>query len=82
MVSVLAGIGIGVLVGAIAGLLFAPKPGSEVRENVGHTLSDLGHKISELSQQVATRLKTAVETGKQAMEDKVQEADPNGSQAV
>jgi gas vesicle protein len=71
LLSVLAGIGIGVIVGAIAGLLFAPRAGSETRENVGHTLTDLTHKISDLSQQVAAKVKSAVETGKQAMADKV-----------
>ena len=74
MISVLAGIGIGVVVGAIAGLLFAPKPGSETREGIGTTLSDLGTKLSDLSQQVATRVKTAVETGKQAVAEKIEKA--------
>lgn len=74
MISVLAGIGIGVLVGAIAGLLFAPKPGAETRENISHTLGDLGNKITDLSQQVATRVKTAVETGKQAVAEKMEKA--------
>ena len=72
MLSVLAGIGIGVLVGAVAGLLLAPKPGVETRENIGQTLSDLGNKITDLSQQVATRVKTAVETGKQAVQDRIE----------
>ena len=74
MISVLAGIGIGVLVGAIAGLLLAPKPGAETRENIGATLSDLGNKIGDLSQQVATRVKSVVEHGKQAVQDKIEQA--------
>jgi len=71
MLSVLAGIGVGVLVGAIAGLLLAPRPGRETRENISHTLTDLGTKISDLSQQVATKVKSAVETGKQAVADRM-----------
>jgi gas vesicle protein len=72
MLSVLAGIGIGVLVGAIAGLLFAPKPGAEIRGDISTTLSDLGNKISDLSHEVATRVKNAVETGKQAVAEKME----------
>jgi len=78
MISVLAGIGIGVLVGAIAGLLFAPRSGTETRETIGHSLHDLGTKISDLSQQVATRLRNAVETGRQAASDQAEET---GSEA-
>ena len=74
MISVLAGIGIGVLVGAIAGLLLAPKPGAETRENIGHTLSDLGNKIGDLSQQVATRVRSVVDQGKQMVQDKIEQA--------
>ena len=72
MLSVLAGIGIGVLVGAIAGLLFAPKAGSETREGIGTSLKDLGTRIGDLSQQVADRVKTAVETGKAAVVEKLE----------
>ena len=83
MLSVLAGIGIGVLVGAVAGLLLAPKPGSETRENISHTLGDLGNKISDLSNQVASRVKSAVETGKQVVQDKIEKAaDETGDAAV
>jgi gas vesicle protein len=74
MVSVLAGIGIGVLVGAIAGLLFAPKAGSETRETIGHTLSDLGTKITDLSHDVANRVKAVVDHSKSAMADQVEAA--------
>jgi gas vesicle protein len=31
----LAGIGLGVLIGAVIGLLFAPKPGEEIRGDIG-----------------------------------------------
>lgn len=82
VLSVLAGIGIGVLVGAIAGLLLAPRSGSETRECISHTLTDLGNKISELSHQVADRVKSAVESGKQAVAAKLEhEATEDGSEA-
>jgi gas vesicle protein len=57
MVSVLAGVGIGVLVGAIAGLLLAPKTGAETRQSLGSALHELGEKLGDLSQQVSSRLK-------------------------
>jgi len=82
MLSVLAGIGIGVLVGAVAGLLLAPKPGSETRENISHTLGDLGNKISDLSNQVASRVKSAVETGKQVVQDKIEKAADDAGDAT
>lgn len=62
LLSVLAGIGIGVIVGGIAGLLFAPKAGTEIRETVTKTLSDLAAKVSDLSQQASERVKTAMDT--------------------
>jgi gas vesicle protein len=61
LVSVLAGIGIGVLVGAVAGLLLAPKSGEETRDDLGKSLNDLSDKVSELGRTVSTRVSTAVE---------------------
>jgi gas vesicle protein len=51
----LAGIGLGVLIGAVIGLLFAPKPGEEIRGDIGQRLHDLSEKVRELSQQVYER---------------------------
>jgi gas vesicle protein len=68
LLSVLAGIGIGAIVGAVAGLLFAPKAGEETRERIGQTLSNLGNRITDLSDQVSTRVRSAVEAGRHAME--------------
>ncbi len=51
----LAGIGLGVLIGAVIGLLFAPKSGEEMRGEIGHKLHDLTEKVRELSHQVAER---------------------------
>src|SRR5437588_9153286 len=75
VLSVLAGIGVGVLVGAIAGLLLAPRSGSETRQSIGGTLTDLGNKITDLSQQVASKVKSAVEQGKQAMAEHAEQSE-------
>jgi len=51
----LAGIGLGVLIGAVIGLLFAPKSGEEMRSDLSQRLHDLSEKVRELSQQVYER---------------------------
>lgn len=47
MIYMLAGIGLGALIGAAAGLLFAPKPGSEMREDVARQLADIKKKAGD-----------------------------------
>lgn len=81
VLSVLAGIGIGVLVGAIAGLLFAPKAGTETRGDIGKTLHDLGERINDLSHQVSTRVKSAVEAGKSAVTERMEKAGEDSTEA-
>jgi len=71
LVSVLAGIGIGVLVGAVAGLLLAPKSGEETRDDLGKSLNDLTDKVSELGRTVGTRVTTAVERTRAQMAQKL-----------
>lgn len=51
LLYLLAGIGLGVLIGAVLGLLFAPKPGEEIRGELGQRLHDLSEKVRELAQQ-------------------------------
>jgi gas vesicle protein len=74
MVSVLAGIGIGVMVGAIAGLLLAPRSGTETREAIGEKLHDLGNKLNDLSHEVAGKVKSAVDSGRQAVVERMERA--------
>ena len=66
LVYLLAGFGLGALVGALAGLLFAPKAGTEIREDIGGKIKDLKGKTEDwISEQKAKRLpnKTAEELG-------------------
>ena len=52
----LAGVGLGAIIGAAAGLLFAPKPGSEIREDIGGKFNELKGKTSEwIAEQRAKR---------------------------
>ncbi len=60
LVYLLAGFGLGALLGAIAGLLFAPKAGSETREIVGGKLKELKGKTEDwVAEQKAIRGKSA-----------------------
>lgn len=47
----LGGLVLGIVVGAVAALIFAPKSGSETREMVAETATDLKHKAEELTGQ-------------------------------
>ena len=63
LVYLLAGFGLGVLLGVAAGLLFAPKPGAETREELLGKLKDYKQKAGDwVSEQKAKRAaKTAAE---------------------
>lgn len=47
LIYMLAGVGLGAIIGAAAGLLFAPKAGSEIREDLGDKLKELKGKTEE-----------------------------------
>lgn len=47
MLYLLAGVGLGAIIGAAAGLLFAPKAGSELRADIGNKFKEIKGKTSE-----------------------------------
>ncbi len=56
MLYMLAGVGIGAIIGAAAGLLFAPKAGSELRSDIGSKFKEIKGKTEEwVSEQRAKR---------------------------
>ncbi|MBI1756037.1 MAG: YtxH domain-containing protein [Fimbriimonas ginsengisoli] len=58
----LAGVGLGALIGAAAGLLFAPKAGSEMREDLADKFKELKGKTEEwISEQRAKRMAAPAE---------------------
>lgn len=81
LVSVLAGIGIGVLVGAVAGLLLAPQSGKETRDDLGKSMQDLSDKIGELGKTVGSKVSSAVDRTRAQMTQKLGET-PDGEEAA
>ncbi len=69
ILGVLAGIGIGAIVGAVAGLLFAPQAGTDTRGKIGGQLQGFGTRLTDLTDEVATRVRSAVNAGRQAAVD-------------
>jgi len=57
LLYMLAGVGLGALIGAAAGLLFAPKPGSEIREDIGVKLKELKSKTEDWIAEQRTKRK-------------------------
>ncbi|MBN8691432.1 MAG: YtxH domain-containing protein [Armatimonadetes bacterium] len=56
LIYLLAGFGLGVLVGAAAGLMYAPKEGKELRAEVGDKLKEVKGKTQEwVSEQKSKR---------------------------
>lgn len=51
LLYMLAGVGLGALIGAAAGLLFAPKAGSEFREDIADKFKELKGKTEEWIQE-------------------------------
>ncbi len=80
LVSVLAGIGIGVLVGAVAGLLLAPKSGEETRDELGKSLNDLSDKVAELGKSVGSKVSTAVDRTRAQVIQKLGEPGGDGDE--
>lgn len=55
LLYLLAGVGLGALIGAAAGMLFAPKAGTELREDITGKFRDLRGKTDEWIEQRRAR---------------------------
>ncbi len=61
MLYLLAGVGLGAIIGLAAGMLFAPKSGAETREDIARKFKELKGKTEEwIAEQKAKRQAKAV----------------------
>ncbi len=81
-VGVMAGIGIGLLVGAAAALMLAPKTGEETRDDVSKSLNDLTDKVSELGKTLSYKVTTAVDRTRAQMAQKLGEGSGETEEAA
>lgn len=64
LIYMLAGVGLGAIIGAAAGLLFAPKAGTEIREDLTEKFKELKGKTEEwITEQRAKRGEGSPELG-------------------
>jgi gas vesicle protein len=67
VLSLLAGIGLGALVGAMAALLLAPHSGAETRTQIRETADDVLHKLRDSVDDLRTKVDGLVANTKQAI---------------
>ena len=65
LIYMLAGVGLGAIIGAAAGLLFAPKAGSELRGSIGEQARTIGNKASEQYRRASESAGTWAEKGRE-----------------
>jgi len=68
--TVLASFAAGAAIGAGLALLYAPKSGREMRENILDLTEDAVDKIKEYAKEAQEKIKNAVEDGKDAFVEK------------
>ncbi|OGU05129.1 MAG: hypothetical protein A2X82_20000, partial [Geobacteraceae bacterium GWC2_55_20] len=60
----------GAAIGAGLALLYAPKSGREMRENIADLTEDAVDKIKEYAKEAQEKIKTAIEDGKETIVEK------------
>lgn len=85
LLNVLAGIGLGAIIGAAAGLLFAPKSGMETREEIKKAAEDMKSKAESAVGELHTSIDDLLVKSKDLIDStktKVQHAVDAGKQAM
>jgi gas vesicle protein len=67
LASLLAGIGVGAVIGAVTALLLAPQSGAETRSYLGDTTHDLLGKMRDTMEDVRTKLDQVVQNTRQTL---------------
>lgn len=73
LLYLLAGIGLGALIGAVIALLFAPKSGEEIRSDLSQRVHDLSEKVRDLANQLYERGGETVRTVRERIARKAHE---------
>ncbi len=60
----------GAAIGAVLALLYAPKSGEEMRENIADLTEDAVDKIKEYAKEAQEKIKAAIEDGKETIVEK------------
>ena len=60
----------GAAIGAALALLYAPKSGQEMRENIADLTEDAVDKIKEYAKEAQEKIKAAIEDGKETIVEK------------
>ena len=68
LLSVLAGIGLGAIVGAAVALVLAPKSGAEIRDDLRVTLDDLKSKAEKVAADLSSKGEELVEKGREVVD--------------
>lgn len=67
LASLLAGIGVGAVIGAVTALLLAPQSGAETRSYIGDTTHDLLGKMRDTMEEVRVKLDQVVQNTRQTL---------------
>ncbi len=85
LVNVLAGIGLGAIVGAAVALVMAPKSGIETREDIRGSLDELKSKAEKVAKDLIGRTEELVVKGREAVDTagvRIREAVVAGRDAI
>jgi gas vesicle protein len=83
--NLLAGIGIGAIIGAVTALLLAPKPGAETRDDLKRAAEDLKQKSETLISEWSSTMEDQVQRSRKVFDEaktKLQQAVDAGKKAV